>query len=52
MPGISRSGSCLFGAHISKVESNIFVGFQKIKDFYVGDDKVKAIYLGDKKVMG
>ena len=23
MPGISRSGSCLFGAHISKVESNI-----------------------------
>lgn len=36
----------------SKVESNIFVGSQKIKDFYVGDDKVKAIYLGDKKVMG
>ena len=36
----------------SKVESNIFVGSQKIKDFYVGDEKVKRIYLGDKKVMG
>lgn len=36
----------------SKIESNIFVGSQKIKDFYVGDEKVKRIYLGDKKVMG
>lgn len=36
----------------SKVESNIFVGSQKIKDFYIGDEKVKRIYLGNKKVMG
>ena len=58
MPGISRSGSCLFGAHLSKVESSIakkyaFLLFipSVLGGFIVEANNIKEIFLLSNSVL-